>query len=94
MEIRPIPSSSGRPPVPIPSSTASIRQALIDMATEGAAVLAISQDLEELFEISNRIAVICEGRMSDAQPAENVTVEEIGLLMAGVGSDGEKAHAD
>ena len=75
-------------------STASIRQALIDMATEGAAVLAISQDLEELFEISNRIAVICEGRMSDAQPAENVTVEEIGLLMAGVGSDGEKAHAD
>ena len=75
-------------------STASIRQALIDMATEGAAVLAISQDLEELFEISNRIAVICEGRMSDAQPAENVTVEEIGLLMAGVGPDGEKAHAD
>ena len=78
----------------IAGSTASIRQALIDMATEGAAVLAISQDLEELFEISNRIAVICEGRMSDAQPAENVTVEEIGLLMAGVGPDGEKAHAD
>ena len=74
-------------------STASIRQALIDMAAEGAAVLAISQDLEELFEISNRIAVICEGRMSDARPAENVTVEEIGLLMAGVGPDGEIAHA-
>ena len=75
-------------------STASIRQALIDMATEGAAVLAISPDLEELFEISNRIAVVCEGRLSDARPAENVTVEEIGLLMAGVGPDGAKAHAD
>ena len=74
-------------------SAAAIRQALIDMASDGAAVLAVSQDLEELFEISDRIAVICEGRMSDARPAENVTVEEIGLLMAGVGIDGETAHA-
>ena len=74
-------------------SAAAIRQSLIDMASEGAAVLAVSQDLEELFEISDRIAVICEGRMSDARPAEHVTVEEIGLLMAGIGLDGETAHA-
>jgi general nucleoside transport system ATP-binding protein len=75
-------------------SAASIRQALINLAAEGAAVLAVSQDLEELFEISDRIAVICEGRMSEARPAENVTVEEVGLLMAGVGLEGEAAHAD
>ena len=62
-------------------------------AAEGAAVLAVSQDLEELFEISDRIAVICEGRMSEARLAENVTVEEIGLLMAGIGLEGEPAHA-
>ena len=66
---------------------------MIDLAGEGAAVLAVSQDLEELFEISDRIAVICEGRMSEPRLAENVTVEEIGLLMAGIGLEGEPAHA-
>jgi simple sugar transport system ATP-binding protein len=74
-------------------SAAAIRQALIDLASRGAAVLAVSQDLEELFEISDRIAVICEGRMSEARPVENVTVEEIGLLMAGIGLEGEPADA-
>ncbi len=72
-------------------SAASIRQELIDLAGRGAAVLVVSQDLEELFEISDRIAVICEGRLSSAQPAENMTVEQIGLLMAGV-SEEEAAH--
>ena len=69
-------------------SAASIRQSLIDMATRGAAVLVVSQDLEELFEISDRIAVISAGRMSDIRATESITVEEIGLLMAGVGLDG------
>lgn len=68
-------------------SAASIRQALLDLASRGAAVLVISQDLEELFEISDRIAVICEGRLSATRPVGDVTVEEIGLLMAGL--DGE-----
>lgn len=74
-------------------SAAAIRQALINLAAEGAAVLTVSQDLEELFEISDRIAVICEGRMSEARNAEDVTVEEVGLLMAGIGLEGEPAHA-
>ena len=65
-------------------SAAAIRQALIDLAGRGGAVLVISQDLEELFEISDRIAVICEGRLSEARPAEEVAVEDIGLLMAGL----------
>ncbi|MEX2453594.1 MAG: ABC transporter ATP-binding protein [Rhodospirillaceae bacterium] len=66
-------------------SAAAIRQELIDMAADGAAVLVVSQDIEELFEISDRIAVISEGRMSPPRAAEDVTVEEIGLLMAGIG---------
>ena len=70
-------------------SAASIRQSLIDMASKGAAVLAVSQDLEELFEISDRIAVICAGQMSEARPTDNINVDEIGLLMAGVGVDGD-----
>ena len=59
----------------------------MDLASRGAAVLVISQDLEELFEVSDRIAVICEGRLSATRPVGDVTVEEIGLLMAGL--DGE-----
>jgi simple sugar transport system ATP-binding protein len=57
------------------------------LAANGAAVLVISQDLEELFEIADRLSVICEGRLSPARIAEDVTVEEIGLLMGGVSSD-------
>ena len=64
-------------------SAAAIRQSLIDLASNGTAILAISQDLDELFEISDRISVICEGRISEPQPVEEITVEEIGLLMVG-----------
>ena len=70
-------------------SAASIRQALLDLAAAGAAVLVMSQDLEELFEISDRIAVICEGRLSEARPAAAITVEEVGLMMAGLGAEAD-----
>ena len=62
-----------------------IRQALVDRARAGAAVLVISQDLDELFEISDRIAVMFHGRLSDAQPAHALTREAVGLLMGGAG---------
>jgi ABC-type uncharacterized transport system ATPase subunit len=74
-------------------SAAFIRQSLLDLAAKGAAVLVISQDLEELFEISDRMSVICEGELSLSRPAEEFTVEEIGLLMAGISAEGEAAHA-
>ena len=60
-----------------------IRQALIDMARRGSAVLVISQDLDEIFEIADRIAVISRGELSPAYPAGGLTLERIGLLMAG-----------
>jgi general nucleoside transport system ATP-binding protein len=62
----------------------TIRGALIDLARQGSAVLVISQDLDEIFEIADRIAVISEGRLSAARPAEELTAEEIGLLMGGI----------
>ena len=71
-------------------SAAAIRQSLIDLAEKGAAVLIISQDLEELFEVSDRIAVICEGKLSEVFLASNISVDEIGLLMAGINSQGRK----
>ena len=70
-------------------AAALIRQALVDLAAEGAAVLVISQDLDEIFEIADRIAVISRGHLSPAYDAHVLTLEKIGLLMGGAhgGSD-------
>ena len=73
-----------------------IRQALVDLAKAGSAVLVISQDLDEIFEVATEIAVISDGRLSDAYPAQDMTREKIGLLMGGMhGSETspEAAHA-
>ena len=64
-------------------SAAFIHQALVDLAVKGTAVLLISQDLDELFAVSDRIMVMCEGRLSKAQLATETTLEQIGLLMGG-----------
>jgi len=68
-----------------------VRDALFELARKGSAVLVISQDLDEIFEIADTIAVISDGRLSDAVPAEKMTMEEIGLLMGGV--HGEAGNA-
>lgn len=64
-------------------ASATIRQAIVDLAREGSAVLVISQDLEEIFEIADRITVISRGQLSEAYPASDMSAEKIGLLMAG-----------
>ena len=60
-----------------------IRQALIDLSRNGSAVLVISQDLDEIFEISDRILVMHNGELYSAGPANEVSREEIGLFMGG-----------
>ena len=74
------------------AAAATIRQALLDLAARGAAVLLISQDLDELFEICDRIAVMREGRLSAALATSGLTREDVGLLMAGA-APGDGAHA-
>ena len=64
-------------------ASATIRQAIIDLSREGSAVLVISQDLDEIFEIADRIAVISRGELSEAYPASDISLQQIGLLMAG-----------
>ena len=64
-------------------ASAAIRQALVDLSRRGAAVLVISQDLDEIFEIADRIGVIHDGRLSEPEPARAMTLEKIGLLMGG-----------
>jgi simple sugar transport system ATP-binding protein len=73
-----------------------IRQALVDLARDGSAVLVISQDLDEIFEVATDIAVISEGRLSPSYPAGELTREKIGLLMSGLHESkmhSEPAHA-
>lgn len=65
------------------SAAASIRQALLDLAANGAAVICISQDLDELMEISDHFAALNEGRLSAPRLAKGLTVDEIGLMMGG-----------
>ena len=74
-------------------ASATIRQAIIDLARQGSAVLLISQDLDEIFEVADRIAVISRGQLSEAYPAGEMTAEKIGLLMAGAHEAKEHAHA-
>ncbi|MEM7240975.1 MAG: ABC transporter ATP-binding protein [Pseudomonadota bacterium] len=66
------------------AAAADIRQAILELAREGAAILVLSQDLDELFEICDKVAVLHEGHLSDARDAGKITMEEIGLLMGGM----------
>jgi len=62
----------------------SIRASLRALANQGTAVLVISQDLDELMEMSDRIGAICAGKTSPLFPIDEMNNEKIGLLMAGV----------
>jgi general nucleoside transport system ATP-binding protein len=74
-------------------AAAVIRQALIDLAAKGSAVVVISQDLDEIFEIADRVAVISRGTLSEAFKAATVDREAIGLLMGGARGAEATGHA-
>ncbi len=60
-----------------------IRQALIDLRDQGVALLVISEELDELFIISDRIAVIAEGRLSPSVRPAETSIGQIGTWMSG-----------
>ena len=64
-------------------ASAQIRQSLVDLRDEGVAVLVVSEELDELFEICDRICVMARGRLSPPMRARDTSAEEIGLLMGG-----------
>ncbi|MDP6342525.1 MAG: ABC transporter ATP-binding protein [Alphaproteobacteria bacterium] len=66
-------------------AAAAIHQALLDLARQGAAILLVSQDLDELLQIADRIAVLSNGHLSQCFATAEVEVERIGLLMGGLG---------
>ena len=74
-------------------AAAAIRQAIMDLAASGAGVMIVSEDLDELFEICDRIAVIAEGRLSPARKTADTSVEELGLWMSGQFNSAEVSDA-
>jgi general nucleoside transport system ATP-binding protein len=64
-------------------AAAFIRQSLIDLRNAGAAILVVSEEIDELFEISDSIAVLASGQITLLKPTSETNVTEIGLAMTG-----------
>jgi simple sugar transport system ATP-binding protein len=60
-----------------------LRQAIIDLRDQGVAVLVLSEELDELFMMSDRIAVLAGGRLSRAVPVKDTSIHQIGVWMSG-----------
>ena len=69
------------------SATEYIHKVLIEQRSEGVAILLISEDLDEILALSDRIAVIYEGKIVGILDRERADVETLGLMMAGVQQD-------
>ena len=65
-------------------ASAFLRQRLLDLAADGVAIVLLSEELEEIFEIADQIAVIAHGRMSPICPIEDTMPEQIGVWMSGL----------
>ncbi len=64
-------------------ATEYVRRLLLELREKGKAVLLVSEDLEEIFELSDRIAVMCGGRLTGVAAREEASVEQVGLWMTG-----------
>lgn len=71
-------------------ATEQVRQILLAQRERGAATLLISEDLEEIITMSDRILVLFNGEVMGILDAENADIEEIGLMMAGTRYKGEE----
>ena len=66
------------------SATESVRSLLLEAAASGVGVLLISEDLDEVLDLADRVAVIYDGRIMGVVDAEGADRDEIGLMMAGM----------
>ena len=60
-----------------------IRQAIINLAGSGSAVIIISQDLDEILEISDNFTALVSGRISDPRPVGELNLKDVGQMMSG-----------
>ncbi len=61
----------------------AIHQALLELRDKGAAILLISEDIDELFLLADRMAAVCDGYLSPVVKTENTNIDQIGQWMAG-----------
>jgi general nucleoside transport system ATP-binding protein len=71
-----------------------IRQTLIDLRNRGVAVLVISEELDELYAICDRLAVLAAGRLSSVEPTAGLPLERLGVWMTGAFASSPQAAAD
>ena len=74
-------------------AAAQIRAEILALRDAGCAVLVVSEELEELFEVCDRLHVMARGRLSPALPTAQATVERIGEWMSGLWNETEAQHA-
>lgn len=74
-------------------SAVAIHEALVRLRDEGASILLISEDLDELFQLCSRIGALCDGRLSPLAPTTELTIEQLGQWMAGGFESAEASHA-
>jgi ABC-type uncharacterized transport system ATPase subunit len=74
-------------------AAALIRAELLKLRDAGCALLVVSEELDELFEISDRLIVIAQGRLSPSVPIAEATIEQIGAWMSGLWTK-ESHHAE
>jgi simple sugar transport system ATP-binding protein len=70
-------------------SAAAIRNELIALRAAGCAILIVSEDIDELYELTDRLIVIAGGRVSRSRSTREVDVAELGRLMAGTWSSAQ-----
>ena len=75
-------------------AASQIRGELLRMAGAGCAVLVVSEELEELFEICDRLLVMAKGRLSPSLPRERATTELVGQWMSGLWDQGDAVRVD
>ncbi|MGN7876633.1 ABC transporter ATP-binding protein [Roseateles sp. 22389] len=77
-------------------AAAQIRAELLALRDAGCALLVVSEELDELFELSDRLVVMARGRLSPAIPVGQASVAQIGQWMSGLwdAAAGEGAHAE
>ena len=70
-----------------------VHRRLLEARGAGAGIILISEDLDELLALTDRIAVLYRGRLSPAMATEDVTIKYLGLMMAGQAAEGPTADA-
>ncbi len=73
-------------------AAAQIRGEILSLRDKGCAVLVVSEELDELFELSDRLHVIAKGRLSPSVPIAEATIERIGEWMSGLWHEDVQAH--